>query len=95
MKLAPPQNTLQPLPAEVQPAVSENVQRGASPQDVKNVQNAQSSEPVPSSGTVQNGPPLGLDLSTATPTSDFGILLISLAVLIVIGAFGAWLWNSF
>jgi hypothetical protein len=94
-KLAPPQNTLQPLPAEVQPAVSENVQRSASPQDIQNVQNAQSSERVPSSGTIQNGAPLAIDLSNSMHSSDLDILLIVVAVLVVLVAAGTWLWKSF
>jgi hypothetical protein len=93
-KLAPPPNTLQPLPVNVQPAVSQNVQRTATPEDLQSVQQAQVSEPAPDSNVAPTVTSQSVDLSTGS-FSGTEILVIILLVLVLLGGAVAWLWRSF
>jgi|GEM_PF-3123206 hypothetical protein len=93
-KLAPPPNKLQPLPVNVQPAVSQNVQRSASVEDVQTLQQAQASEPAPDSAVAPSVTSQSVDLSGGSfPNAE--ILLIVLLVLVALGGTVTWLWRSF
>jgi hypothetical protein len=94
-KLAPPANKLQPLPVEVQPAVSENVQRAASTQDIQDVQQAASSEPQPASNVAPTGGPIVYNIAQSASSYGSIILAIVIALLIVVGGGVAWLWKKF
>jgi hypothetical protein len=93
-KLAPPPNTLQPLPVDVQPAVSQNVQRAATPADMQSVQQAQASEPTPDSNVVPTVTSQSTDLSGGS-FSGTEIIAVILAVLVLLGGAVVWLWRSF
>lgn len=93
MKLAPPANTLQPLPPDVQPAVSQNVQRTASPADLQTIQNMQAAEQR--SGSPQQNGALPVTSFAPISSADSAALWIALAVAALIAGGLAWLWRSF
>lgn len=93
-KLAPPQNKLQPLPINVQAAVSQNVQRTASQEDIQNDQQAASSEPAPDSSVAPTVTSQSVD-STGGSVSNATLLAIIFAVLLVLGGAAVWLWKTF
>jgi len=95
MKLAPPQNTLQPLPPDVQPAVSQSVQRTATQADIQTIQQAQTAQQNTSvPGTTNNGV---LPVTAFAPgsSSDSIALWVALIIAVLIAAGAAWLWRSF
>jgi hypothetical protein len=94
MKLAPPQNTLQPLPPDVQPAVSQSVQRTASPTDIQNAQLSQQSQQDIVQGQT-TGQPSALNVAQFSSAPDSTVLWIILVIAIIVAAGAAWLWRSF
>lgn len=94
-KLAPPADKLQPLPVEVQPAISENVQRAASAQDIQNVQQAANSEPQPASDIAPTGGPTAFDIVGSGPSFNSIILALVIAVIILLGGGVVWIWKKF
>jgi cobalamin biosynthesis Mg chelatase CobN len=93
MKLAPPQNTLQPLPPDVQPAVSESVQRTASPTDIQNAQLSQQNQNLaPGQITQQSGSVSPIAFSSSSVAAFPWIIVV---ILIVIVAAAIWFWRSF
>jgi hypothetical protein len=93
-KLAPPANKLQPLPANVQPAVSQSVQRTASPEDIQSVQQAQASQPAPDSSVAPANAPIVPDVPAA-PVSNIDLIVIIVAILAALGIAVVWLWQTF
>jgi hypothetical protein len=93
-KLAPPQDKLQPLPANVQPAVSESIQRTASPADLQTIQNVQAEEQS-SAVPAQQSNTLPITPFAPVSSSDSVALWIALVIAaVIIGGF-VWLWKSF
>jgi hypothetical protein len=93
MKLAPPQNTLQPLPPDVQPAVSQSVQRTASPTDIQNAQLSQQNQNLtPGQITAQPSSVSPIAFSSSTSAAFPWIIVV---VLVAIVAAAVWFWRSF
>jgi hypothetical protein len=90
---APSQNKLQPLPPDVQPAVSQSVQRNASQTDIQAAQLSQQSQDL-TPGQV-SGQPSGVIVPGFSPTSDTAVLWIFFSIAIVVVAGAIWLWRSF
>lgn len=92
MKLAPNQNTLQPLPPDVQPAVSESAQRTATPADIQTIQTVQAAQQS-SGASGGNGIP-AIPYMPAS-SSDSIALWVALIIAVLIVAAAVWFWRSF
>lgn len=93
MKLAPTHSTLQPLPPDVQPAVSQNVQRTATQADIQTIQNIQAQQQDSASGQ-QSG---ALPVTAFAPSSpaDSIVLWIAIIIALLVAAGALWFWRSF
>jgi hypothetical protein len=91
MKLAPTGNTLQPIQANVQPAVSQNVQRAATQADIQMIQTVQTEQ---SEASAQQNSAPAIPFVQAAPSSSI-VLWVALVIALVIAAAGVWFWRSF
>jgi hypothetical protein len=94
MKLAPPQNTLQPLPPDVHADVSETVQRTATPADIQTIQNVQSGAQQSSSFGQNN---TILPVTAFAPSSPVNSVALWIALIVAALIAGAlvWFWRTF
>lgn len=91
MKLAPNANTLQPLPANVQPAVSQSVQRTATQADIETIQNVQTTEQT--QANQQSGSPV--PAFVPVPSGGSVALWIALIIAVLVAGAAVWIWRSF
>ncbi|MDR3570945.1 MAG: hypothetical protein P4L81_01960 [Candidatus Pacebacteria bacterium] len=96
-KLAPSGNVLQPLPVNVQPSISQNVQRSATPSDVQSIQNNQDGGSQSSNIDQQSTDQSAVPATPYAPAAPWGsaTILIVFGVVAVCIVGGVWLWRSF
>ncbi len=92
MKLAPQQNTLQPIPANVQPAASQNVQRTATQADIQTIESVQAAQETAASQHQDTALPMTPPAAGAVNSI---ILWIAIAIAVVVAAGAIWFWRSF
>jgi len=92
MKLAPNTNKLQPLPSNVQPAVSQSVQRTGTSQDIQTIEAVQAA--AQNSASSQQTPVSAVPYVPYTSSGSITTWVILIVVVLLAGA-GIWLWRAF
>jgi hypothetical protein len=93
MMLAPSADKLQPLPPDVQPAVSQSMQRTASPADLQTIQNVQAAEQ--SSASVQQNGSVPAIPYVPSSASNSVALWFALIIAVIVAGGAVWFWRSF